>query len=95
MIILGRLLPLAWLVDVARAQSISSIYALASLNTYQIRIGWEFTLSLKEATLKKIASTISELTNSGRIKDLVSEALSEGISTLEIVEKGLRVGLDV
>lgn len=49
----------------------------------------------KSAILKNIASTLGELKNSGRIKELVNEALSEGIPPVEIVEKGLRKGLDV
>jgi len=42
-----------------------------------------------------IATTIGELQDSGRVKELVSTLLSKGVPPLEIVEKGLRRGLDV
>ena len=44
--------------------------------------------------LENIAVTLAELENSGKIKELVNEALSQGIPVVEIVEKGLRKGLD-
>jgi len=44
--------------------------------------------------LESIATTLSELENSGKIKKLVNEALSNGIPTMDIVEKGLRKGSD-
>lgn len=44
--------------------------------------------------LENIAITLAELENSGKIKELVNEALSQGIPVVEIVEKGLRKGLD-
>ena len=44
--------------------------------------------------LDEIALTLGELGNSGRMKDLVSEALSRKLSALEIIEKGLRKGID-
>lgn len=44
--------------------------------------------------LENIAATLAELENSGKIKELVNEALSQGIPVVEIVEKGLRKGLD-
>ena len=44
--------------------------------------------------LENIATTIGELENSEKIKELVNEALSRRIPAVEIVEKGLRKGLD-
>lgn len=44
--------------------------------------------------LEQIATTLSNLENSGKIKELVTHALSKGIPPLEIVEKGLRSGLE-
>lgn len=44
--------------------------------------------------LENIATTLSELEDSGKIKKFVSEALSQRIPVTEIVEKGLRKGLD-
>ncbi len=44
--------------------------------------------------LVDIAMTISELRDSGRIKTLTNTALSNGVPALEIVERGLRRGLD-
>ncbi len=44
--------------------------------------------------LENIATTLAELENSGKIKELVNEALGQGIPVVEIVEKGLRKGLD-
>lgn len=44
--------------------------------------------------LQDIVTTLSELQDSGRIKRLVREALSKGIPVTQIVEAGLRKGLD-
>ncbi len=44
--------------------------------------------------LENIAATLSELEDSGKIKKLVNEALSRRIPVMEIVEKGVRKGLD-
>lgn len=44
--------------------------------------------------LDSIAATLSGLEDSGTIKKLVNEALSQRIPVMEIVEKGLRKGLD-
>ncbi|UCG54321.1 MAG: cobalamin-dependent protein [Dehalococcoidia bacterium] len=44
--------------------------------------------------IEKIARTIIDLENSGKINQLVHEALALGLSPMEIVEKGLRKGLD-
>lgn len=44
--------------------------------------------------LDDIAATLSGLEDSGTIKKLVNEALSQRIPVMEIVEKGLRKGLD-
>ena len=44
--------------------------------------------------LDNIAATLSELEDSGKIKKLVNEALSQRIPVMEIVEKGLRKGLE-
>ena len=41
-----------------------------------------------------IADAISNLENSERVKELVNKALSKGIPAVEIVYRGLRVGLD-
>ncbi|MHA2407228.1 MAG: corrinoid protein [Candidatus Ranarchaeia archaeon] len=43
---------------------------------------------------EKIARAIIDLENSGKINKLVHEALALGLTPLEIVEKGLRRGLD-
>lgn len=45
--------------------------------------------------LENIATTLAELENSRKIKELINEALGQGISVVEIVEKGLRKGLDL
>lgn len=44
--------------------------------------------------LQDIVTTLSELQDSGKIKRLVQEALSEGFPVAQIVEAGLRKGLD-
>jgi len=44
--------------------------------------------------LQNIVTTLSELEDSGKIKRLVQEALSQGIPVAQIVEAGLRKGLD-
>jgi len=44
--------------------------------------------------LENIATTLAELKNSRKIKELINEALGQGIPVAEIVEKGLRKGLD-
>jgi len=44
--------------------------------------------------LEKIATALSELENSGKIKKLVNKAVSNGIPATDIVERGLRIGLD-
>lgn len=44
--------------------------------------------------LENIAAALSELENSGKIKKLVNEAVSNGIPVTDIVERGLRIGLD-
>jgi len=44
--------------------------------------------------LENIATSLSELEDSGKIKELVNEALSRGIPLVDIIEKGLRKGLD-
>jgi len=44
--------------------------------------------------LENIATTLAELENSRKIKELVNEALGQGIPVVEIVEKGLRKGLE-
>lgn len=44
--------------------------------------------------IENIAATISKLENSGKIKRLVNEALSQRIPVVEMVENGLRKGLD-
>lgn len=44
--------------------------------------------------LEKIATALSELENSGKIKKLVNKAVSNGIPVADIVERGLRIGLD-
>ena len=46
------------------------------------------------SSLEDMASAISELKNSGRIKELVNTALAEGFSATEIIEGGLRKGID-
>jgi dimethylamine corrinoid protein len=42
----------------------------------------------------EITETLSELKNSGKLETLINEALSSGIPANEIIEKGLRRGLD-
>lgn len=49
---------------------------------------------LSEKLLEEIRQTLSELQNSGKIKTLVNEAIAKKISLTEIVEKGLRRGLE-
>jgi len=44
--------------------------------------------------LESIATSLGNLEDSGKIEELVNEALSNGISLMDIVEKGLRKGLD-
>ncbi|MEM2939707.1 MAG: corrinoid protein [Candidatus Bathyarchaeia archaeon] len=44
--------------------------------------------------LKDIAVSIGNLENSEKIKELVNEALSQGIAAVDIIEKGLRIGLE-
>jgi methylmalonyl-CoA mutase cobalamin-binding domain/chain len=44
--------------------------------------------------LDEIVVTLSELQNSGKLKELVNKALSQNISAVEIIEKGLRIGID-
>ncbi|MFQ6076045.1 MAG: corrinoid protein [Candidatus Bathyarchaeia archaeon] len=44
--------------------------------------------------LDVMAKAISELENSGRIRELVNGALSQGIPPVDVVEKGLRRGMD-
>lgn len=49
---------------------------------------------LKENILTEIRQSLSSLENSGRIKELISKALDQGIPLLDIIEKGLRKGLE-
>ena len=51
-------------------------------------------MELGSDLLDEIALTLGELRNSGRIKELVNEALSRNIPAVEIIEKGLRTGID-
>jgi len=51
-------------------------------------------MGTKHELLNKIVITISNLENSGKIKNLIKEALSQKIPIIEIIEKGLRKGLD-
>lgn len=45
--------------------------------------------------LDKIATTIGMLNNSGKIKELINEALSQKIPVVKIIESGLRKGLNI
>ncbi len=45
--------------------------------------------------LEDIVTTLSELQNSGRLEELINEALSREVSAVEIIEKGLRGGMDI
>lgn len=49
---------------------------------------------MSEELLEEIRRTLSELENSDRIKKLVNEAIARKISLTEIIEKGLRKGLE-
>jgi methylmalonyl-CoA mutase cobalamin-binding domain/chain len=51
-------------------------------------------MDMNSHLLDEIALTLGELRNSGKMKDLVSEALSRKLSAPEIIEKGLRKGID-
>ena len=49
---------------------------------------------MPEEIFGEIITSFSNLENSGKIQNLVRKALSNGIPALEILEKGMRVGLD-
>jgi 5-methyltetrahydrofolate--homocysteine methyltransferase len=49
---------------------------------------------MPEEIFEEISTSFSNLENSGKIQNLVRKALSDGIPALEILEKGMRVGLD-
>lgn len=49
---------------------------------------------MSDNVFDEIAKTFSGLENSGKLKELVNEALSLGIPSIEIIEKGLRRGLE-
>ena len=49
---------------------------------------------MPEEIFGEIITSFSNLENSGKIQNLVRKALSDGIPALEILEKGMRVGLD-
>lgn len=49
---------------------------------------------MPEEIFEEINTSFSNLENSGKIQNLVRKALSNGIPALEILEKGMRVGLD-
>jgi len=52
-------------------------------------------LSIEIDILKSIATAMGKLKDSGRIKELVGKAVSQGIPAVKIVESGLRRGLDL
>ena len=49
---------------------------------------------MPEEIFEEIITSFSNLENSGKIQNLVRKALSDGTPALEILEKGMRVGLD-
>jgi 5-methyltetrahydrofolate--homocysteine methyltransferase len=49
---------------------------------------------INEDLLRKIQQTLSNLENSGKIKRLVDEAISQNVPLTDIIEKGLRKGLE-
>ena len=49
---------------------------------------------MPEEIFEEISTSFSNLENSGKIQNLVRKALSDGTPALEILEKGMRVGLD-
>jgi len=51
-------------------------------------------MEISSEMLDEIAQTLGDLRDSGRIKQLVNEALSRNIPAVEIIEKGLRRGID-
>jgi len=69
--------------------------ATMQTNSNKIQSGFQGdVIKMKINLLNKLATTIGELENSGKIKKLVNEALSKGVPAMEIVENGLRKGLD-
>jgi methylmalonyl-CoA mutase cobalamin-binding domain/chain len=57
--------------------------------------GAKKSMSTEYELLNKIAITISNLEDSGKIKNLIKEALSQKIPIVKIIEEGLRKGLDI
>lgn len=51
-------------------------------------------IELKQVILEKICQTLSNLENSNKIKAILNEAISQKIPIIEIIEKGLRKGLE-
>jgi methanogenic corrinoid protein MtbC1 len=52
-------------------------------------------IEMSVGLLDRLAKAIGEMEESGRVRELVEEALSKGISPLDIVEGGLRRGMDI
>jgi methanogenic corrinoid protein MtbC1 len=52
-------------------------------------------MNIKYELINNISKTISNLENSEKIKNLIKEAISQKIPIVEIIEEGLRKGLDI
>jgi methanogenic corrinoid protein MtbC1 len=57
-------------------------------------VGVDSMVEMSVNTLDSLAKTVGEVEDSGRVRDLVNRALSEGVAPVDIVERGLRRGMD-